>query len=108
MSEELVKPGERQVEEMEGYIRELLDIMNDILTKNKRALADAGVSSRLSVILGIMTMHRYNPDLFMQDWNEFKSLVDKCRSVATVKDRITNEVDPLISEIESIKSAAGL
>ncbi|BBG22973.1 hypothetical protein [Sulfuracidifex tepidarius] len=108
MSEELVKPGERAVEEMEGYIRDLLDVMNDILAKNKRALSDAGISSRLGVLLGVMTMHRYNPDLFMQYWNEFKSLVEKCKAVPTVKDRVSNEVDPLIAQIEALKSGAGL
>ncbi len=108
MSEELVKPGEREVEEMEGYIRDLLDVMNDILAKNKKALSSAGIAPRLGVLLGVMTMHRYNPDLFMQYWEEFKSLVEKCKTVPTTKDRITNEVDPLIAQVESIKSGAGL
>ncbi len=108
MSEELIKPGERQIEEMEGYARELLDVMNDILAKNKRDLTEAGIAPRLGVLLGVMTMHRYNPDLFMQYWSEFKSLVEKSKTVPAVKDRITMEVDPLIAEIDSIKNGAGL
>jgi hypothetical protein len=47
MSEELMKPGERQFNDMKPYIMDLIDNLNTLLTENEALLSQKGIAKEL-------------------------------------------------------------
>ena len=80
MSEELVKPGERERKEMLPYIMDLINQLNTVLAENEQLLSQNGLARKLSVTLSIMTLHRYNPEVFMKEiWDQVLQIVEELK-----------------------------
>ncbi|BFH72408.1 hypothetical protein SJAV_03520 [Sulfurisphaera javensis] len=108
VEEELLKPGERELKEMQPYIFDLIDQLNNILTQNEDILTQNGLARKISVVLSIMTIHRYYPDVFMKEvWDDVMQIVDELKKIP----QISNQLNDLLADVDKLnelKKQAGL
>ena len=109
MAEEtLLKPGESILKEMQPYIFDLIDQLNNILTQNEDLLTQNGLARRISVTLSIMTLHRYYPDVFMKEvWDDVLQIVEELKKIP----QITNQLNDLLADVDKLnelKKEAGI
>jgi hypothetical protein len=108
MSEELMKPGERQFNDMKPYIMDLIDNLNTLLTENEALLSQKGIAKELSVVLSIMTLHRYYPQVFMKEvWDQLLQLVDQMKSMPELSDKL-KDILADIEKLNQLKKEAGI
>ncbi|MDT7873288.1 MAG: hypothetical protein RRB18_06745 [Sulfolobaceae archaeon] len=108
MSEELMKPGERQFNDMIPYIMDLIDNLNTLLAENEALLSQKGIARRLSVVLSIMTLHRYYPQVFMKEvWDQLLQLVDQMKSMPELSDKLKDIIAD-IEKLNQLKKEAGI
>jgi regulator of replication initiation timing len=108
MSEELMKPGERQLTEIRSYLFDLLDKVNSLVEENRALLSSKGLESRLNISLELITMHRYDLDIVMKNyWNSFKEIINELKNIAEVKDKLTDILED-VNKIEELRKEAGL
>ncbi len=108
MSEELMKPGERQLTEIRSYLFDLLDKVNSLVEENRALLSSKGLESRLNISLELITMHRYDLDIAMKNyWNSFKEIINELKNIAEVKDKLTDILED-VNKIEELRKEAGL
>ncbi|BAB66994.1 hypothetical protein [Sulfurisphaera tokodaii] len=108
VEEELLKPGENELKEMQPYIFNLIDQLNNILVQNEDLLTQNGLARRISVTLSIMTLHRYNPDIFMKEvWDDVLQIVEELKKIP----QVANQLNDLLADIEKLnelKKQAGI
>ncbi|BCU69140.1 hypothetical protein [Stygiolobus caldivivus] len=108
MSEELMKPGERQLKEMIPYIMDLIDNLNNLLAENEAILAEKGIARKLSVILSIITLHRYYPDVFMKEvWDQLLQTIDQLKQIPEVSGKLSDILND-IEKLNELKKEAGI
>lgn len=108
MAEELMKPGERQLKEMTPYVLDLIDNLNNLLVENEQILVQRDLARKLDVVLSIMTLHRYNPDIFMKEvWDQLLQIVDQLKQIP----ELSGKLDGILSDIDKLnelKKEAGI
>ncbi|WP_338601918.1 hypothetical protein V6M85_01115 [Sulfolobus tengchongensis] len=106
--ESILKPGERERREIVGYIQQLLDIVNDLMLKYKDELKSIGVINKLTIILEVITMHKYNPEVYMGSyWDEFVSIINTIKQDPKLASEV-EEVERLVDRINNIRNVAKL
>ena len=106
--ESLLKPGEKELKEMQPYIFDLIDQLNNILTQNEDILTQNGLARRISVTLSIMTLHRYNPDIFMKEvWDDVLQLVEELKKIPQLSGQL-NDLLADIDKLNELKKEAGI
>ncbi|ABP95633.1 MULTISPECIES: hypothetical protein [Metallosphaera] len=105
MAEELMKPGEKQLEEIRGYLFDLLDNLNDISVKHEKLLASKGIMPKLAVLLGMITMQRYQIELVMKYY--WKQLEETINSMSQLQE-IQGELGDVLQDVQKIKELASL
>ncbi|AWR95187.1 hypothetical protein [Acidianus brierleyi] len=107
MSEELMKPGERQLTEIRSYLFDLLDKVNSLAEENRVLLSNKGLESKLSIALELITMHRYDLDIVMKNyWNSFKEIISELSNITELKDKL-NDILEDVNQIEELRKEAG-
>lgn len=108
MSEELLKPGEAQLKEMQPYIFDLIDQLNNILVQNEDILSQNGLARRISVTLSIMTLQRYYPDVFMKEvWDDLLQIVEELKKIPQISSQL-NDLLADIDRLNELKKEAGI
>lgn len=103
-----MKPGERQFDDMIPYIMDLIDNLNTLLAENGALLSQKGIARKLSVVLSIMTLHRYYPQVFMKEvWDQLLQLVDQMKSMPELSDKL-NDILADIEKLNQLKKEAGI
>ncbi|AEB94868.1 hypothetical protein [Metallosphaera cuprina] len=96
MSEELMKPGEKELEEIRGYLFDLLDNLNNIAAKHERILVSKGIMPRLTVLLGTITMQRYQIDLVVKYyWRQLEEVINSMSQIEEMKSDMKDVLDDL-------------
>lgn len=105
MAEELVKPGEKQLVEIRGYLFDLLDNLNDISVKHEKILVSKGIMPRLAVLLGMITMQRYQVDLVMKYyWKQLEEIINSMSQLQELQ----GELKYIMEDVQKIKELASL
>ncbi|BCS93962.1 hypothetical protein L3N51_00466 [Metallosphaera sp. J1] len=105
MAEELVKPGEKQLEEIRGYLFDLLDNLNDISVKHEKILVSKGIMPKLAVLLGMITMQRYQIDLVMKYyWKQLEEIINSMSQLQELQ----GELKDIMEDVQKIKELASL
>ncbi|AWS00182.1 hypothetical protein [Metallosphaera hakonensis] len=105
MSEELMKPGEKELEEIRGYLFDLLDNLNNLIEKNEKLLTSRGIMPRLGVLLGMITMQRYQIDLVMKYyWRQLEEVIGSMGQIPEIQ----NDMKDIIQDVEKIKELLSL
>jgi hypothetical protein len=108
MSEELVKPGERESKEMLPYIMDLINQLNTVLVENEQLLTQNGLARKLSVALSIMTLHRYNPEVFMKEiWDQVLQIVEELKKIPQLQNYM-NDIIADVEKLNELKKLAGI
>ncbi|MEM0363516.1 MAG: hypothetical protein QXH75_06925 [Sulfolobaceae archaeon] len=103
LEESPLKPGERERNEIVGYINLFLDSLNDFMVKHSTELKNIGVSNKLAVLTGIITMHKYNPEVYINSyWEELVNTLKSIRNQLNVSKEL-EEMDNLISKINELR-----
>lgn len=107
--ESILKPGERESREIVGYIQMLLDSLNDFMIKYKSDLQNLGVMNRLVVLTEIITMHKYNPEIYMSSnsqkmsyWDELVSIIQKIKQDQKLAKDLS-DIEDLINKINELR-----
>ncbi|QKQ99156.1 hypothetical protein GWK48_00995 [Metallosphaera tengchongensis] len=101
MAEELMKPGEKQLEEARGYLFDLLDRLNEVSVKHEKVLASKGIMPRLATVLGMVTMQRYQIDLVIKYY--WKQLEEVLNSMSQIQE-IQADMKEIMEDANMIKS----
>jgi len=110
MTEEanILSPGERERNEIVGYIQLILDSLNELIVKYRSELKEMGVINKLVVIIGIITMHKYNPEVYMRSyWEELVSLINTIKQDKRIANDL-RDLEALIEKVNSLRKLAGL
>jgi hypothetical protein len=104
-SEELMKPGERQLIEIRSYLFNLLDAVNSLVESNRQVVNKLG--AKLLVSLELVTMQRYNLELVMREyWGQFKSAIMDLANYPELKDKM-DDILNMANKIEELRKEAG-
>ncbi|AKA75105.1 hypothetical protein SULI_10410 [Saccharolobus solfataricus] len=103
VEESILGTGERERREIVGYIQMLLDSINDLMVKYKQELKNMGVINRLGILTEIITMHKYNPEVYMGNyWEELLSLINIIKQDQKLANEV-KDIEELIEKINSLK-----
>ncbi|QGA54272.1 hypothetical protein GFS03_06625 [Sulfolobus sp. E5-1-F] len=98
--------GERERREIVGYIQMLLDSINDLMVKYKLELKNMGVINRLQIITEIITMHKYNPEVYMGVyWEELVGIIDTIKRDQKIANEL-KDIEELVEKINSLRQLA--
>ncbi len=107
MSEELLKPGEREMIESRTYLYDLLNKLNDILENKKELLEQKGIAPKLSVVLDLITLNRLYLDVIYKTyWNQLVEVINELNTVPELKDDMA-DVNADVEEIKKLKQQGG-
>ncbi|WP_252896667.1 hypothetical protein [Metallosphaera hakonensis] len=100
-----MKPGEKELEEIRGYLFDLLDNLNNLIEKNEKLLTSRGIMPRLGVLLGMITMQRYQIDLVMKYyWRQLEEVIGSMGQIPEIQ----NDMKDIIQDVEKIKELLSL
>ncbi|BDC17251.1 hypothetical protein [Acidianus sp. HS-5] len=107
MSEELLKPGEREMIQSRSYLYDLLDKLNDILENKKELLEQKGIAPKLSVVLDLITLNRLYLDVIYKTyWNQLVEVINELNALPELKDDMA-DVNADVEEIKKLKQQGG-
>jgi hypothetical protein len=107
MSEELLKPGEREMIQSRSYLYDLLNKLNDILENKKEILEQKGIAAKLSVTLELITLNRLYLDVIYKTyWNQLLEVIDELNAIPELKDDMV-DVNAYVEEIKKLKQEGG-
>jgi|GEM_PF-695779 hypothetical protein len=105
MSEHLTKPAERELEEARGYLFDLLDQLNELMVREEALLSSKGILPRLSLIVSLVTMHRYQMDLVAKNyWPQLDVLISQLSQIPELKDKLRE----ILADAEAIRALIGV
>lgn len=107
MSEELLKPGEREMIQSRSYLYDLLNKLNDILENKKEILEQKGIASKLSVTLELITLNRLYLDVIYKTyWNQLLEVINELNAIPELKDDMV-DINADVEEIKKLKQEGG-
>ncbi|MCY0874515.1 hypothetical protein D1867_11575 [Acidianus infernus] len=107
MSEELLKPGEREMIQSRSYLYDLIDKLNDILENKKEILEQKGIAAKLSVTLELITLNRLYLDVIYKTyWNQLLEVINELNAIPELKDDMV-DVNADVEEIKKLKQQGG-
>ncbi len=98
--ESILKSGEREMREIAGYVQLLLDSLNDLITKYKDELKNMGILNKLLIDMEIITMHKYNPEVYITSgyWDDLVNIINLMKQ----NNKISNDLSDIIKLLEEI------
>ncbi|AHC50852.1 hypothetical protein SUSAZ_01800 [Sulfolobus acidocaldarius SUSAZ] len=102
---ELLKPGERERDEIIAYIQVLLDYLNDFISKHRSELIKLGVMSRLLKNISFISMHKYSPEIYIREyWDEIVSIMDTLKKDPQLEKEIV-EMNDILEKISELRKS---